>query len=546
MNIQEKHEFLRATTLDLGEAVGDEQASIDGGKKQAFQFGNIYFNPNYGTAFECHGLILQAYLGTGEEVSALGYPISDELDDDELAGGRMSLFDCGEIHFDPAQGASVIFYPPQIAVKIVDEFPFTLSQGETFNFSQFSSFASQFNPDIVAEIGKQLPEIQFGRLYDAVGPKELQDLVDLAREKNPDYMPPVFENFLEVVCPAEFDARPLVWLFGQLTDVVESAWQIFRSEPAAVSAVGNPEFAFQQYLAAAPLGVGAPGGWATGADGSGVRLIDLEHAWLLPPADRRHEDHPTGITLLRGINRFRGRGHGTAVLGVIGAVDNDLGVVGLAPNTDLSAMSPLDGTSLSDTTERVASLVVLAGTLLQDGDILLIEVQLRGRATELDRAVFNAVELVTKAGRIVVQPAGNIGADLDPEILGDSGAVLVGACDSNVPHNRWVHGERGSNFGQRLDCWAWGERVHTTGSDGDPVPPNSYFEFTGTSAAAAIIAGCCALIQHAHTLAFGENAARISPPEMREILRAPSNCTPVAGSFRGMPNLKRIVNSMPF
>ena len=43
--------------------------------------------------------------------------------------------------------------------------------------------------------------------------------------------------------------------------------------------------------------------------------IDLEHAWLLPPADRRHEDHPTGITLLRGINRFRGRGHGTAVLG---------------------------------------------------------------------------------------------------------------------------------------------------------------------------------------------------------------------------------------
>ena len=103
---------------------------------------------------------------------------------------------------------------------------------------------------------------------------------------------------------------------------------------------------------------------------------------------------------------------------MIGAVDNDLGVVGLAPNTDLSAMSPLDGTSLSDTTERVASLVVLAGTLLQDEDVLLIEVQLRGRATELDRAVFNAVELVTKAGRIVVQPAGNIGADLDPEISG--------------------------------------------------------------------------------------------------------------------------------
>ena len=67
MNIQEKHEFLRTTTLDLGEAVGDEQACIDGGKKQAFQFGNIYFNPNYGTAFECHGLILQAYLELGKK-----------------------------------------------------------------------------------------------------------------------------------------------------------------------------------------------------------------------------------------------------------------------------------------------------------------------------------------------------------------------------------------------------------------------------------------------------------------------------------------------
>ena len=58
MNIREKHDFLLATTLDLGEAVGDEQASIDGGSKQAFQFGNIYFSSHHGTAYECHGLIL--------------------------------------------------------------------------------------------------------------------------------------------------------------------------------------------------------------------------------------------------------------------------------------------------------------------------------------------------------------------------------------------------------------------------------------------------------------------------------------------------------
>jgi microbial collagenase len=201
---------------------------------------------------------------------------------------------------------------------------------------------------------------------------------------------------------------------------------------------------------------------------------------------------------------------------------------------------------LSDTTERLASLIVFAATVLQDGDILVLELQRKIRAVELDLAVFNAVKLVTNAGRIVVQAAGNIGVDLDPEILGDSGAIMVGACDSSVPHNRWVSRDRASNFGERIDCWAWGERVHTTGRVRDPVPPDSYFDFTGTSAATAIIAGCCALIQHAHTLAFGENAARISPPEMREILRAPSNCTPVAGSLRGMPDLKRIVDTMPF
>ena len=57
--IQDKYNSL---PINLGAALSEEESLPDGGTKQHFEFGSIYFHPSVGEAFECHGLILQTYM----------------------------------------------------------------------------------------------------------------------------------------------------------------------------------------------------------------------------------------------------------------------------------------------------------------------------------------------------------------------------------------------------------------------------------------------------------------------------------------------------
>jgi hypothetical protein len=62
--------------LNLGFPVGVEETLYDGGSRQRYEFGAIYFHPSVGAAFESHGLILQTCLDLGEEQSRPGYPLT--------------------------------------------------------------------------------------------------------------------------------------------------------------------------------------------------------------------------------------------------------------------------------------------------------------------------------------------------------------------------------------------------------------------------------------------------------------------------------------
>ena len=67
--------------VNLGGTLTEEQDVPNGGAKHDHEFGTLYFHPRMGEAFECHGLILQTYRDMGEQDSALGYPLTDEVDD---------------------------------------------------------------------------------------------------------------------------------------------------------------------------------------------------------------------------------------------------------------------------------------------------------------------------------------------------------------------------------------------------------------------------------------------------------------------------------
>jgi serine protease len=357
--------------------------------------------------------------------------------------------------------------------------------------------------------------------------------------------------------------QPLDELVKRFTRLpgVELAYAELVAHDPAVNAADDTFNAQQGYLDAAPTGINARWAWnQAGGEGQGIGVVDLEQGWRLG-----HEDlagkAPTLIFNVNadGIGGYVGN-HGTSVMGEIAADDNTRGVVGIAPTLgSLRATSHHDGA----TNGHVADAAIAALPTMSAGDVLLIEVQRNFLPSEIDVADFDAFRLATARGITVVEAAGNGGADLDAwtDPMGrfrlnrghadfrDSGAIMVGASQSPVvngnSHARWTS----SNFGSRIDCYAWGENITTCGY-GDLTPvagadADYTAVFGGTSGASPIIVGAAVLIQSMYRTATG---TLLSPGQMRGILRDPANGTPqsatVAGTIGTMPDLQRIATNV--
>lgn len=328
----------------------------------------------------------------------------------------------------------------------------------------------------------------------------------------------------------------------------------------------NPYEPFQHYLKAAPEGIGAIAVLqSVAANSVGVRVIDLERAWILdhqdlPTLALKYGDDATGTDDLDG-------DHGAAALGVVGAIDNAIGVLGAAPKlTRLDVVSHFDagdGTSM-----HVADAIIAATTHLEPGDILLLEVQRQQGGqllpTEIDNADLNAIRQAVDSGVVVIEPAGNGKLDLDTwqDPTGqhaldrsasdfiDSGAIVVGASRKNVGQDSGGKGHKRydtSNYGSRVDVYAWGERIFTCGYGdlaGSEGAADSYTSnFGQTSGAAAIIAGAAALLQSWHKAVTGE---ALTPLAMRKALADPMSGTrqidvQTDGPIGVMPNLQSVV-----
>lgn len=373
-------------------------------------------------------------------------------------------------------------------------------------------------------------------------------------------------------------AREIVALLGELPWVDLAYLELAATDPEGAAADVFTYASQQFYLDDAPVGLGVrrlraeglPGG-----DGAGVRVIDLEQGWFLD-----HEDFPAPVPPpFYGANRpesdagYRGD-HGTAVLGELAAAaDNDLGVEGFAPAAGLHVVSHYDAETRSNghvADAVVATLAVLAGEPLErggpapqppfePGDVLLIEVQ-RGRLpAEVDHADFDALRLASALGLVVVEAAGNGGFDLDRyrdetgrRILDrsargfrESGAVMVGAARSALPHDR----EDFSCFGSRVDCYAWGDGVVTTGYGdlgGDGERSAYTRTFAGTSSASPMVAGVAAAVQG--IAGAPDPADRLLPRELRRALADPATGTPQGGGRAGrigvMPDLPALVERL--
>jgi Subtilase family len=415
-------------------------------------------------------------------------------------------------------------------------------------------------------IMKQLTPLRLLPLFGSLKSDLFNELVDRARKNDPDYKPPDFSAWFQVETPAGVNADELVKRLRKLANV-ETAYVMVPSPPPV-----SADELKQHYQEAAPDGIDARHAWGfEGGDGAGIGFVDVEQGWNLDHKDLKDAK----ITLISGVNRMC-HSHGTSVLGEVMMVDNNKGGVGIAPSAKARVISlwrtdaeiekerPLsnderttdDGLVHYDTANAIRD----AAAHMSFGDVLLIEVQERDPESktydwpaEILLANYEHIELAMKAGIVVVEAGGNGCHDLDAYKDGkhkkifdrsvqDSGAIIVGAASSRHPHTKCPK----SNYGKRIDCYAWGKNIDTTTTDEKGKSNTMYTTVFGdTSGASPIVAGAALILQGIAQAAVNrrERTRRFSPRELRDILK--TNGTKLDGgsteTIGVMPNLRAII-----
>lgn len=407
------------------------------------------------------------------------------------------------------------------------------------------------------QLVREFPGITLKRLYTSVDPEKIQEIVDRAREIDEKYEPPNLMTYFVIDCPLDVNPERLAQTLSEWNSVQTAYVEAGPTPPPQlVNYTDDPRFTNQCYIHSSPDGIDAQFGWDSGgtgilgADGAGIQFIDIEQGWML-----NHEDlNAAGITLISGVNNMW-RSHGTSVLGEVVAVDNNLGGVGIAPAASARVVSQWRTSTVYNTSDAIMSAIAN----LNFGDVLLLEAQttLPGSTylpVEVEQAVFDTIRLGTALGMVIVEAAGNGSNDLDTftdavgdQVLNrgstdfrDSGAIMVAAASSTSPHTRVA----ASNFGSRIDCYAWGENVDTCSCNNAGTVSSYTSTFKNTSAASPIIAGAALVVQG---MAEDNLTYRFSPFQIRVILSDPANGTlsnnPATDRIGVMPDLQTIIQN---
>ncbi|MAE68881.1 MAG: hypothetical protein CME06_00270 [Gemmatimonadetes bacterium] len=213
-----------------------------------------------------------------------------------------------------------------------------------------------------------------------------------------------------------------------------------------------------------------------------------------------------------GIFRY----HGTAVTGIMSAESNGLEIAGGAHESKVIPLQyyNYDGTDDISFEEGVANCV--AGAILLDPDIIVLEAQYGGSAERIP-GVSDLVAGAVAGGIHVVAAAGNYSTLLDYEQSNFTGSVIVGALDVSDDSAYFT------NYGPRVDVAAAGESQYTTTTSSGFTP-----DFGGTSGATPVVVGAVANIVQLDPTA--------TPEEVRTTLRATSHPLDTYREVGGMVN----------
>jgi subtilisin len=222
--------------------------------------------------------------------------------------------------------------------------------------------------------------------------------------------------------------------------------------------------------------------WSVRKTGYGkIGIVSQKVAWVIDTGiDLDHPDLNVDNSLSRSFVTGQTssddlNGHGTHVAGIIGAKNNQIGLIGIASEIKLVSLKVFNQLGEG----RLSSVISAVRHVNQNGkagDVVNMSLGGEGISTTLDREIQTAAE----KGILFAIAAGNDAADVSgysPARFNHPNVFTVSAVDSS---NRFASF---SNYGASVDVAAYGVRVISTYSNG------RYATLSGTSMAAPHVAG---------------------------------------------------------
>ncbi|WFO74765.1 S8 family peptidase [Desulfurococcaceae archaeon MEX13E-LK6-19] len=220
-------------------------------------------------------------------------------------------------------------------------------------------------------------------------------------------------------------------------------------------------------------------------------------------------DHPDlyknikwGVSVVNGVIRTKEvfwsdkNGHGTHVTGTVAAIDNDIGVVGVAPDVEIYMIKALGNGGTGSWSDLILAIEVALkgpdGVLDSDGDGVIvgdpeddapevISMSLGGSSPP--DALHDIICVAYSYNVTIVAAAGNEGADTPSYPAAYPEVIAVGATDSNDLVPDWSN--------RNPEVAAPGVDILST------YPDDTYATLSGTSMATPHVSGTVALIQAA-------------------------------------------------
>ena len=214
--------------------------------------------------------------------------------------------------------------------------------------------------------------------------------------------------------------------------------------------------------------------------GQGIKVAIIDSGIDLDHPDLRVAGGYNAINFRKSYNDdFR---HGTHVAGIVAALDNEIGVIGTAPNVELYAVKVLNRRGIGFASDIIDGLQWCIDKKIQ---VANMSIGSSGSSTSYHDAIIAASD----AGITIVAAAGNYGLT-DGKIVWPARwpeTIAVSATD-DYDNLAYFPGWWGSSYGEEVDLAAPGALINSTWNDG------YYHLGSGTSMATPHVTGVVALV----------------------------------------------------